>query len=132
MSNEEERRKAFGSHFSISVQRVREMKQRISAVIEEQNAYQKLVSAALLKEKLKAELALHDKLSDESVSRLRYVATSTLHFHDTLLIVFVFFTVVGLLKFCNSSLRISNVERLRDLSCCRIYAIPSSTLRFMT
>jgi hypothetical protein len=83
MSNEEERRQASGSHFSISVQRVREMKRRISAVIEEQTAYQKLVSAALLKEKLKAELSLHDKLSDESVALLRYYMPITSSLDDT-------------------------------------------------
>jgi len=62
LKSEDERRAIAGCHFSVSILRSRELKQRITAVIQQQQAYQKLLGLALMREKLKQEIELHDKL----------------------------------------------------------------------
>eukprot|EP01122_Echinamoeba_exundans_P008431 TRINITY_DN2796_c0_g2_i2.p1 TRINITY_DN2796_c0_g2~~TRINITY_DN2796_c0_g2_i2.p1 ORF type:complete len:2084 (-),score=489.97 TRINITY_DN2796_c0_g2_i2:54-6305(-) len=63
-----------GAHFSVSVRVTRELKQRVIAFIEEQQAYQRLTGLAIVKERLRQEVELVDRLkaADSTlVSRIR-------------------------------------------------------------
>lgn len=66
LKSRDERLSNSGSHFQVNIRQSRKMASQISAVIEEQQYFQKLLSTQLAKEKLLNELELHEKLETET------------------------------------------------------------------